>query len=193
MGGRTSFCCFPIEIAVRIIGTVNLIIYAFAFTLLCSGVGDVLKNVKIRIILGLDSRFFVHSEEDSIDWLPVFYLVFCAIYIISSTLLIGSSITRQRLLTAPWLLCSVANIIAHLGSFALLAMSTFSVCDKWVTVIAVLYTVLTMYFCIVIIVAQYSWRVKEGKRFIHPKNQDIWEDIFRPPPPPIESPYKNQI
>lgn len=91
------------------------IIYAFTFTLLCSGVGDVLKNVKIRIILGLESRFFVPTEEDGIsnafnfssstvmlsplnshflpDWLPVFCLVFCAIFIVSSTLLIGSSIT----------------------------------------------------------------------------------------------------
>ncbi|EEB16911.1 hypothetical protein Phum_PHUM446230 [Pediculus humanus corporis] len=160
MIGVPAFCCFPIDISVRLIGTLT---NALVFIALVSNSNQVLKDDKIRIIFGFDTLISVNSifiKGNKISgnasaqfiylikkfsyffsqWFSTYCFLFTLASAISSALLIGGSITAQRWLTVPWLFCSIFNVFCHFTSLLMLSFLRSPYISEWVTAFSVLYS-----------------------------------------------------
>ncbi|KAK6629595.1 hypothetical protein RUM43_003412 [Polyplax serrata] len=67
MIGFSTICCFPVDIAVRLIGSISLLMNVLVFIALVSNPGEVLADDKIRIIFGFDSEYFNPDNQSRDD------------------------------------------------------------------------------------------------------------------------------
>ncbi|KAK6626768.1 hypothetical protein RUM44_009245 [Polyplax serrata] len=179
MIGFSTICCFPVDIAVRLIGSISLLMNVLVFIALVSNPGEVLADDKIRIIFGFDSEYFNpdNQSRDDAEWFTIFCLIFTLFLLISSALLIWASIVGQRWLTVPWLICSLLNLTCHITSLTLLSFREVPAVREWVTALTVLHSVALFYFTLIVAISHYLWWIQSKQQSTESPDQELRESV----------------